>query len=157
MKRFYGPLFGGVLGAMALLGGPLAGLPAQPSSPAASQLPNGSFLRWWASKQAERAAADEYVVYRCEWHLGGTLLTQTGFAHLERVARHIQATRFCVIIQPESNLALNEMRRKQIVKFLTDYGVPDAGHRVFLAHPEAEGLNGNEAERLFLQAPQGNR
>jgi hypothetical protein len=153
MKRLYVPLFG-VLGATVLLGG---SLPAQLPAPAVSQLPNGSCLRWWTAKQAERAAADEYVLYTCEWHLGGTLPTQAGFAHLERIARHIRGTPFCVVIQPGPNSALNEVRRKQVIRFLTDYGVADAGHRVFLAYPEAEGLNGNEAERLFLQHPHGNR
>jgi hypothetical protein len=70
---------------------------------------------------------------------------------LERIAHRIQSTRFCVIIQPDASIPLNESRRKQVVKFLTDNGVPDAVHRVVLAHPEAEGLNGNEAERLFLK------
>jgi len=155
MKRLYVLLFGGVLSATVLLGRPLNGQPA-PTAPV-SPLPNGACVRWWAAKQAERAAADEYVIYKCEWHLGGTLLTQSGFAHLERVARHIQGTRFCVVIQPELNIQLNELRRQQVIKFLTDYGVDNAGHRVFLAHPEAEGLNGSEAERLFLQHPQGGR
>jgi hypothetical protein len=157
MKCLRGPLIGWLLGGAVLLGGPLAGLAAQ-TPPAASQpLPNGSSLRWWASKQAERAAADEFVIYKCEWHLGGTLPTQTGFTHLERIARRIQGTRYCVIIQPDTNIPVNELRRKQVVKFLTDYGVADAGHRVLLAHPEAEGLNGDEAERLFSQHPQSSR
>jgi hypothetical protein len=48
MKRLSVPLFGSVLAGTVLLAGPPARLPAQ--APAAvRQVPNGSYLRWWAS------------------------------------------------------------------------------------------------------------
>jgi hypothetical protein len=162
-RSLYKILFGCVLGGVSLLGSlsetsaqtPPTAAPVKPQSYTTNSLPNGSFLRCWTSMQATRAAADEFVLYKCEWQLNGTLPTQSGFSHLERIARRIQSTSFCVVIQPDNNVELNDERRAQVVHFLRSRGVADAVHRVTLAHPEAEGLTGDDAERIFMQHPQG--
>jgi hypothetical protein len=46
---------------------------------------------------------------------------------------------------------LNEQRRCNIVQALQLNGIPDAEQRVVLGFPEAEGLYGDEAPRIYAQ------
>jgi len=62
---------------------------------------------------------------------------------------------FPVLIQVDLNATLNEARRQTIVAMLTQHGVPDAEQRVVLGYPEAEGLFGEEAERIYPQMLRG--
>jgi hypothetical protein len=108
--------------------------------------------------QASRAAADAFVVYKRDWLLNVPTLAPYGTVHLDRIARTIGATPYCVLLEPELDSQMNESRRLQVVNFLAERGVQDAAGRVRVAYPEAEGLSVGEVEQVgWRQLLGGNR
>ncbi len=119
--------------------------------------PPGSYVRGWVDAQAARAEADDFVFYKHEWYLGGRELGPFGRYHLNEVTKRLRKVPFPVVIQPTLDRELNETRRSLIVQYLKLNDVPDAELRVLVAFPEAEGLLGEDAERIFEQTIGGGR
>src|SRR5207248_2376414 len=108
-----------------------------------------SHVRAFQNAQAGKAEADDFVFYKHEWYLGGRELGPYGRYHLNEVTKRLRHVPFPVVLQPTADRELNEIRRQLIVQYLKLNDIPDAELRVLVAFPEAEGLDGNEAERIF--------
>jgi hypothetical protein len=140
-------------GLAAFNGGPFGRCPRV--APGAIPAPNGWFVHQWEAAQVSKAAQDFFVVYGNEWYLGGMELGPFGRHHLDRIARCLAATAYPVIIQPTLNNEVNETRRRIIIEYLANHGIGDAPARVVVAFPEAEGLYGEEAFRVYGRMFQG--
>jgi hypothetical protein len=114
--------------------------------------PYGWFVHGWQNAQASKAEADDFVIYKHEWFKGGTELGPYGSYHIQQILKRLPGVPFPVLLQVETqDPARNEMRRLVIVNYLAQVGVPDAETRVVLGYPEAEGLFGDEAPRIYQQ------
>jgi len=111
--------------------------------------PPGTYLNGFVSAHAAAAEADDFVIYIHEWHKGVPEPSPFGHAHLRRIAGRLSGTPFPVVVQPELNLDLNEARRFFVVEFLIREGIADAGKRVLVDFPQAEGLYGDEAASIY--------
>jgi hypothetical protein len=111
--------------------------------------PNGTYVRRWQELQAMRAGEDDFVVYKHEWCQGGPALGPYGRWHLGQIIKRLGGSPYTVVIQPDGDEGLNEARRLLIVTALAQAGVPDAARRVVVDFPKAEGLSGEEAERIY--------
>jgi hypothetical protein len=118
-------------------------------------VPNGTVVRLWSSAMAARANADDFVVYKHEWYMGGSQLGPYGLYHLQQMAARLPHQPFLVILQPEPPEQLTETRRIQLIQLLTASGVPDAARRVVVAYPEAEGMDSLEAARNYYRSLRG--
>lgn len=118
-------------------------------TPGALPSPSGSFVRKWQNDHANKAEADDFVVYLQEWYMGGERLGPYGEYHLVQMAQRLGHVPFPVLVQVAPDPGLNEKRRRQVIERLAAAGVPDAPTRVFLGRPEAEGLNGPESFRVY--------
>jgi hypothetical protein len=113
--------------------------------------PNGSFVNKMQEVQVGKAQASNFVFFLDEWYKGGTVLGPYGSYHLNRIVPKLAEVPYPVVIQPSLDAALNEARRAQMVAALAKCGVAEPDHRVIVAFPEAEGLNGEEAPRLYCE------
>ncbi|MCS6851175.1 MAG: hypothetical protein NZ700_08415 [Gemmataceae bacterium] len=119
--------------------------------PGAIPAPNGTALNEWMDLQAARAEADDFVIYRHEWVPHTCRLGPYGSYHLRLIAERLAEVPFLVVIQPEFNDELNEQRRLTVVQALATCGVPNPDTRVVVAFPQAEGLDGREAARIYQE------
>lgn len=122
--------------------------------PGAIPPPNGTHTRRLQDQQAAKAEADDFVIYKHEWHMGGNQPGPYGRYHLHLIAQRLSSVPFPVMIQADSSSTLNQERRALVVQFLQQAGLADAEQRVVLGFPEAEGLYGEEGERLYPQMVQ---
>jgi hypothetical protein len=83
--------------------------------------------------------------------MGGRYLGQSGVSHLRQVIQRLPHEPYPVVIEPHEDETLNIARRKFIVDALLSHGIADADHRVIVETPIAEGLRGDEAERIYYQ------
>src|SRR5579875_1154886 len=112
--------------------------------------PDGWFLHKWQDAQAAKAEADDFVIYKHEWFKGGTQLGPYGNYHLLQILRRLPTVPFPVLLEVETqDPARNEMRRAVIISYLAQAGIPDPQSRVLLGIPEAGGLYGDEAPRIY--------
>jgi hypothetical protein len=114
--------------------------------------PVGTHARRIFDTQAAKAEADDFVIYRHEWANAGKELNGYGRYHLQQIAQRLPSVPFPVLIQIDKDQQLNEARRQVVVQFLVQAGITDAEVRVLVGFPEAEGLNGEEAERMYQQS-----
>src|SRR6185369_8041459 len=91
-----------------------------------------------------------FTIYITEWFRGGTDLGPFGVHHLGDIVRRLPTSPFPVVLEPHLDSRLNETRRQFIVNILNNQGITDAETRVVVAYPQAEGLYGEEAERIFV-------
>jgi hypothetical protein len=117
--------------------------------------PPGTFVNQWFRTQYEKAQADRFTIYRCEWYQDGNLLGPSGATHLKQIAQSVGGAPFPVVIQPSYDAVQNELRRQLVVHCLAQAGVADADHRVILDFPQAEGLLGEETYRVYGQFLRG--
>lgn len=118
--------------------------------------PPGTYANDWINRQAGKAEADDFVVYYNEWVDGQAVLSPFGGEHLDRIIARLPVVPFQVIIQPEPGYPiLNGLRHKAMIEALTDAGIKDAALRVVVGRSSAEGLFGEEAERIYPQLLQG--
>jgi hypothetical protein len=113
--------------------------------------PNGAFVHRMQEIQATKAQASEFVFFLDEWFKGGIVLGPYGTYHLSHIVPKLPNVPYPVVIQPSPEPALNETRRQQIVAALVKLGVADAEQRVLIAYPDAEGLYGEEAPRIYCE------
>lgn len=132
--------------------------------PPAAPSPQGTFLNAWRSAQVARAEESRLTFFRDEWFQGGAKLGPAGRDHLEEVAAVLRAAPQPVTIVPatvvvaedddvdaacERAAALDAARRRNLAEALARAGVPAALELVRTARPIAEGLDGNEANRVY--------
>jgi hypothetical protein len=114
--------------------------------------PTGTHTHEIFDLQAQKAEADDFVIYKNEWFNAGTKLGPYGDYHLDQIAKRLPTVPFPVVIQPEADPGLNQARLEVIITCLANKEIPDADHRVIIAYPQAEGLFGEcEAESAFLR------
>lgn len=104
--------------------------------------------------QAAKAEADDFVFYRHEFYLDGKELGPYGQYHLKLVINRLSQVPFPVLIQAVPDAKLNEQRRQTVIAGLKKAGFDDIDQRVIIGFPEAEGIGGEEAERLYNSIPQ---
>jgi hypothetical protein len=122
--------------------------------PGAIPPPTGTHSRRLQDLQANKAEADDFVIYKHEWHMGGNQPGPYGRYHLHLIAQRLPTVPFPVMIQADTSGALNQERRALVVQFLMQAGIADAEQRVVIGFPEAEGLYGEEGERIYPQMVQ---
>lgn len=104
--------------------------------------------------QAAKAEADDFVFYRHEFYMDGKDLGPYGQYHLRLVANRIHQVPFPILIQAQPDPKLNEARRQTVILALKRVGLDDIDQRVIVGFPEAEGMSGEEAERVNASLPQ---
>ena len=119
--------------------------------PEVTPQPLGTFAHGWQEAQAAKAEASDFAFYLDEWYMGGKYLGPSGVSHLRQVIHRLPTEPFPVVIQPHEDEALNLARRQFIVEALMTHGIIDAERRVIIETPIAEGLHGDEAERIYYQ------
>jgi hypothetical protein len=116
----------------------------------------GTYTNEWINRQAGKAESDDFVVYYNEWVDGQAVLGPYGGEHLDRLITRLPNVPFQVVVQPEPNSPiLTGLRHKALVDALVDAGIRDAARRVVVGKPAAEGLFGEEAERIYPQLIRG--
>jgi hypothetical protein len=111
--------------------------------------PAGIYVRQWQAVQIDRANLDDFVIYGNEWYKGGFLPGPGGQRHLGQIVKRLPFAPFRVVIQPDLQPEKNEPRRLFVIKYLAAHGISDAAQRVIVEFPEAEGLYGDEAIRIY--------
>jgi hypothetical protein len=113
-------------------------------------LPIGTYTHALFDRQAVKAEADDFVVYYNEWVDNQAILGPYGREHLAQMIARLPSVPFPVIVQPEpERFMLNGLRQQNMIEALTLAGIPDAARRVFVGRGAAEGLFGEEAERIY--------
>jgi hypothetical protein len=102
--------------------------------------PTGNYTRQLLQAQANKAEADDFVIYRYEWFRDGPRLGPFGTYHLGEIAKRLPDAPFPVVLEPHPDPELNEVRRGTVVAYLIGKGIPDAQNRVLCGKSEAEGL-----------------
>jgi hypothetical protein len=115
-------------------------------------LPIGTYTNQFFARQAAKAEGDDFVVYYNEWVDNQAILGPYGREHLGRIIARLSTVPFPVIVQPEpDHPILSELRHQNLVEALIVAGIPDAARRVVVGRGAAEGLFGEEAERVYSQ------
>jgi len=111
----------------------------------------GTYTRQLFDQQAAKAEADDFVIYKNEWYMGGTHLGPFGSYHITEIVRRLAGVPFPVVIQPQiGDPALDLTRRDVVVRALAEAGVPNPDQRVLIAYPQAEGLYADiQAQRTY--------
>lgn len=118
--------------------------------------PVGTYTNELLNRQAAKGERDDFVFYYNEWLDGQAVLGPEGGEHLDKVILRLRTVPFAVIVQPEPDQpTLNAQRQKALIEALIDAGYPEAPQRVFVGRPPAEGLFGEEAERIYPQLVRG--
>jgi hypothetical protein len=125
--------------------------PHRHHDPADLAAPTGTYVRGFQEIQTNKAASTAYVFFLDEWYMGGPLLGPHGIRHLLAVAERLPNTALQVQIQPGPDPIMNESRRLTLIKALLEKGIMDAEARVVLAFPQAEWLDGEEADRIYRE------
>jgi hypothetical protein len=116
----------------------------------AQPAPPGTYVNKFIEIQSGIAEADDFVLYKHMWYRAGTELGPLGRYQLDLISRRLANVPFPVVIETSKNDSLDEQRREIIVALLAARGFTDSS-RVVVAFPTAEGLNGDEAPRIFIQ------
>jgi hypothetical protein len=115
-------------------------------------LPIGTFTNQYFDRMAAKAESDDFVIYYNEWVDHQAVLGPYGRAHLDRIIARLPGVPFPVFVQPEPDQpALNGIRQQTIVEAVAAAGIPNAARRVLSGRGSAEGLYGEEAEKIYPQ------
>jgi hypothetical protein len=112
--------------------------------------PFGAHLRAVTTAQAARSDAADFTFFLDEWYMGGPRLGPAGQRHLLALVAVMGQVPTPVLIQCGYDPELDQQRRLYVVEQLMTKGVADADQRVVLGFPEAEGLDGNFSERVYI-------
>ena len=104
--------------------------------------------------QSAKAEADDFVFYRHEFYFDGKDLGPYGQYHARLVANRLSQVPFPVLVQAVPDARLNEQRRQTVIAALKRSGLENIDQRVIVGFPEAEGMSGEEAERVNNSLPQ---
>ena len=111
--------------------------------------PTGTLTGAYLNRQADKAEADDFIIYYHEWQEGTAQFGPFGATHMEQIAQRLAKVSFPVVLQPVKDPVINKMRRQAVVDILMQANYPDANERVVIAHSTAEGLFGDEAVRIY--------
>jgi len=111
--------------------------------------PLGTHTCCWQTAHATAAEQDDFVLYQYDWYQGGGDLGPNGRYRLEHIAPRLAHEPYPVVVERTEDEALNQTRRIRVVEFLTARGVDIAPERVVVGQPEAEGLYGQAAPRVY--------
>ncbi|HUG90894.1 MAG TPA: hypothetical protein VML55_08680 [Planctomycetaceae bacterium] len=115
----------------------------------------GTHVANWQATQAHLAEADDFVVYQYEWAGETAALGPFGTRHLDGLAARLPGEPGPVVVEPSGASELDQARRAKLVEELAARGALGADALVVIGWPAAEGLHGQEAERLnrgYLQS-----
>ncbi len=113
--------------------------------------PSGTYLSGWQALQAEKAEADDFVIYNYEWYMGKEELGPFGNYHIGEIAKRMIHSDQVVMIQTSEHKDVDQARLEKVVSALAMAGVPDAPNRVLVGYPRAEGIYGEEAPQIYGQ------
>ncbi len=124
--------------------------------------PAGAHTLNYLNRQADKAEADDFAIYYNEWAHGTVEFGPFGATHIEQIAKRLPAVAFPVVIQPvvpdekdpdgvSKARELNAARKARVIDLLTKAKIENAKDRVIVAYPTAEGLFGEEGERIYPQ------
>lgn len=119
--------------------------------PGALPDPPGAHVRRFQEAQRNNAIAVEYSIFLHEWENGGRELGPYGEHHLRSIIQRLPTVPYPVLVQPTHDPEINQFRRNVIVAKMLEAGVLDANQRVIIRNPEAEGLFGDEAPRVYYR------
>jgi hypothetical protein len=127
----------------------------QPSLPVD---PNGAKVNLIFQIQADEAKAEKMVFYREEFELDRENLKTISLAHVDRIANWMKSGAypyilFPVRVEPTGDAKLDEERRMGIAKLLMERQALDTDQRVVVGFGKAEGLRGDEIDRVGRGAP----
>jgi hypothetical protein len=111
--------------------------------------PPGTYVNRFIDVQDTLAETDDFVIYKHMWLRNGTTLGPLGRYQLDMIAKRLPTVPFPVVVATSKNDELDEARREYIVSMLSMRGLTDPT-RVIVAYPVAEGLHGEEAERIYV-------
>lgn len=107
--------------------------------------PPGAVLNEWLGAQAERAEADDFVIYESEWLADSAELGPLAKRRIARVAERVAAGENRLVVSRSDNTSLDEERRFAAVRYLADQGITDGEYLVTLGYSQALPLSGREA------------
>ena len=137
---------------------------------AAIPQPVGTSVRMHSQLQTQHAEDSDFVIYQHEWFQGGLALGPGGRRHVKQLAERMKQEPYRVVVEPldpdlkvhsDINVAIREARgtdvkrKATLIQLLADSGVEDADARVVIDWPQAEGLRGDEASRVFGRLNRG--
>lgn len=112
--------------------------------------PVGTYQNEFNRRQADKAEADDFVIYHYEFNEEGTDLGPAGTRHVLQLGHRLKDNPpHPVVIEATGNPAIDQSRRNLIVTRLMNAGVVDAEQRVAIGLSAAEGLYGDEAPRIY--------
>jgi hypothetical protein len=114
----------------------------------AQPAPPGTYVNRWADLQDTKAEMDDFVIYKNMWFRAGSELGPFGRYQLDLMTQRLARVPFPVVIETSLNDELDAARRDVIIALLRARGFIDPT-RVIVAFPIAEGLYGDEAERIY--------
>lgn len=117
--------------------------------------PAGAHTLNYLNRQVDKAEADDFAIYYNEWLEGTTEFGPFGTTHFEQIARRLPSVAFPIVIQPVDDKELNAARKVTVINLLAKAGIENAKDRVVVAYPTAEGLSGEQGERIYPQIFQG--
>jgi hypothetical protein len=92
--------------------------------------PRGAHTQAVFDLHAEKAEADDFVVYQHEWTHGRDELGPRGRRHLEQIAKRLPHEPFAVVIETSGDATLDDNRRSHVLAELAALGVVDFEARV---------------------------
>jgi hypothetical protein len=113
----------------------------------AQPAPPGTYTNRWAFLQAQKAELDDFVIYQNMWFRGGTELGPMGRYYLDLISNRMARHPMPIVIETSRDDKLDESRREVLITLLERRGLKDPT-RVIVAFPIAEGLLGEEAQRI---------
>jgi len=113
--------------------------------------PIGTHTNTLYTNQVNKAEMDQFVIYLYEWQGDSPNFGPFGARHIDRLAARLPKVTFPVIIEPDCDAGINEARRLTVVAYLEQHGIANAVQVVRLGYPIAEGIYGDEAQRIYRQ------
>lgn len=113
--------------------------------------PHGSYARYYMQTQTWNGLADSLVLYRYDFEgLRAIDLSPRGRYQLKKIATAAIPAGLPIVIQPSGiSNTLDQKRQEQVLLQLQQLGfAPDAAV-VQIAHPQAPGLDGPEAQAIW--------
>ncbi len=118
--------------------------------PGALPADRGADVREFQFRQAAKAEADDFVIYQYEWTMETAELGPFGRRHVAAASRRMVADApFNFLIEASEDPKLDESRFLALTDILGQVGIADPASRVRIGVPAAEGLFGDEAQRVY--------